>query len=52
MDIPVVDILVREVPLGETQKGVGDKVVDAGAGPQVRILVVLDHPSTPRKCTE
>ena len=42
-------VLVWGVSPRETQKDVGEKVVDAMADPQVGMLVVLDHPSTPRK---
>ena len=49
MDILVVDILLWEVPLGETQMDVGDEVVDAVVDPRVGMLVVLDHPNTPHK---
>ena len=52
VDILVGDILVVLVwglPLGATQKDFGDEVVDAMADPRVGMLVVLDHPSTPRR---
>ena len=47
VDILVVEILVWEVPLGETQTDVGDEMVDAVADPRVGMLVVLDRPNTP-----
>ena len=37
------------IPLGETQKDVGDEEVDAVVDPWVGTLVVLDHSSTPHK---
>ena len=52
MGILVVDILVVlicGVPLGTTQKDVGDEVVNVVVDPLIRMLVVLDHPSTPRR---
>ena len=48
-EILVVDILVWGVSLRETPKDTGDKEVDVVVDPQVRILVVLDHPRTPHR---
>ena len=47
--VEILAVLVWRTPPGETQKDVGDEVVDAVADFRVGMLVVLNHPSTPRK---
>ena len=52
VDILVVDILVViewGVPPWETQQDIGDEVVDVVAEFGVRVLVVLNHPTTPHR---